>query len=470
MNGPPKVLVIGLDCAEPSLVFERFHGRMPFVAALMEKGAHGPLTSTLPPITVPAWASMLTSRDPGQLGLYGFRNRASHGYEDLFIANSSHVRATTLYQHLGRARLTSILLGVPLTYPPKPIRGLMVSSFLAPSKQAGITYPPGLVEELDRAAGGDYIIDVPDFRTEDKDRLLSDIYKMTQARFKAAGRLVATKPWDFFMMVEMGPDRLHHGFWRFHAADHRLYEPGHRHEHAIRDYYQALDAHVERLVGLAPAGTLVMIVSDHGARTMVGGFALNAWLMEKGYLKLKTTPAAPAPLRPEMIDWPATAAWGEGGYYGRLFINVAGREPEGLVRPGEYEQVRARIAAELAALPDHEGRPMGNRAFRPQDIYREVGGVAPDLIVYFGDLAWRSVGLVGSGQPLYTFTNDTGPDDANHAAEGLLVMGVKGGRLAAGGPLAGASLYDIAPTVLRHLGVDIPPDMIGRPLETRFYL
>ncbi|MBW2091069.1 MAG: alkaline phosphatase family protein [Deltaproteobacteria bacterium] len=463
---PGKVLIVGLDSAVPDLVFNKWRTNLPCLSALMKQGLYGPLTSTIPPITVPAWASMLTSKDPGQLGLYGFRNRKDHSYEDLYIANSTHIKETTLYQLLSRQRLTSILLGVPQTYPPRPLNGIMISSFLTPGKETQYTYPSEMKSELEKAAGGEYIFDVDEFRTEDKNGLLDQIRKMTEARFRAAEYLLTNKNWDFFMMVEMGVDRIQHGFWRYHDPAHRLYEPGNQYEFVIRDYYKDLDTKIGRLMELAPDGTLIMVVSDHGARTMVGGFSINQWLIREGYLTLKETPKATGRLSPSMIDWPRTRIRGEGGYYGRLFFNVAGREPVGQVKPEEYEILRDEIKVRLENEVDHQNKKMGNRVFKPEEIYRAVRNVPPDLIVYFGDLAWRSVGIVGQNQPLYTFENDIGPDDANHAQDGLLILSVKGERgEVRQGFRSGFQIYDVAPTVLDHLGLDIPADMIGRVIK-----
>jgi predicted AlkP superfamily phosphohydrolase/phosphomutase len=118
--------------------------------------------------------------------------------------------------------------------------------------------------------------------------------------------------------------------------------------------------------------------------------------------------------------------------------------------------------AKIEAMVDHEGRPMGNKAHKPQDLYKEVRGVAPDLIVYFGDLGWRSVGTVGFDS-IYTFENDTGPDDANHDYNGIFLMDDRSGR--GGVEMTGLQLMDIAPTVLEMLGVDVPADMRGRAIR-----
>ena len=98
----------------------------------------------------------------------------------------------------------------------------------------------------------------------------------------------------------------------------------------------------------------------------------------------------------DLVDWEKTKAWGDGGYYGRCFLNVAGREPQGTIPAGDYEKVRAELKEKLEAITDEQGVNIGTRAFRPEELYRAVGNVAPDLIVYFGDLDWRSIGSVGN--------------------------------------------------------------------------
>ena len=128
----------------------------------------------------------------------------------------------------------------------------------------------------------------------------------------------------------------------------------------------------------------------------------------------------------------------------------------------EYEGLRNELATKLAAIPDHKGRPMATRAFKPEEIYRECKNVPPDLIVYFGDLDWRAVAQVGTGT-IHTFENDTGPDGANHAQEGVFIMrgpGIDGGR-----HLDGLHLVDCGPTVLERLGVPVPQEMIGHPIR-----
>ena len=458
-----KLLIVGLDSAAPTLVFDRWRDELPTLASLIARGAHGRMVSTHPPITVPAWTSMMSSRDPGELGFYGFRNRKDHSYDGYAFANSAQVKVPRLWDWLGKAGLHTVVLGVPQTYPPSAVNGEMVSCFLTPSTRSEYTYPPALKAEVEQVTGG-YVLDVEDFRTADKAGLLKRVYDKTDKHLRLAKHLLRTRPWDFFMLVEMGVDRIHHGFWSHMDPAHHKYEAGNPFEHAIRDYYRHVDAELAELLSLCPSDTLVLVVSDHGAKKMDGGLCFNEWLMREGYLTLTERPSKPTPIGKVAIDWGKTRAWGDGGYYGRLFLNVKGREPSGTIDPADYERVRTDLVAGVEAISDPRGRNIGSRAYRPEDLYRTVTGVAPDLLVYFGDLDWRSVGAVGMGG-LHTFENDTGPDEANHDWYGIFILSTAGAEAPLRGRLPDVSIYDIAPTLLHLMGQPVPDGLAGAPLH-----
>jgi predicted AlkP superfamily phosphohydrolase/phosphomutase len=336
----------------------------------------------------------------------------------------------------------------------------MVSCFLTPSTEGRFTFPDELGAEVRRVVG-DYMVDVPDYRTDDKDRVLGDIFEMTRRRFALARHLRDTRPWDFFMLVEMGPDRLHHAFWRYYDHRHPDYEAGNPYEERFREYYRYLDGEVASLLEGVGDDTGILVVSDHGAQAMDGGIQVNEWLIREGYLALTERPAERSPFAKLAVDWPRTRVWADGGYYSRIFLNVRGREPQGTVEPDAYEALRDELIAKLEALGDEDGRSIGTRVHRPEDLYREVNGVAPDLICYFGNLRWRSIGSVGDGR-VHVRENDTGPDDANHAKYGIAIFAGPGMPDAVP---ADAHLVDIAPTLFRALGDEVPAGMYGRPLQ-----
>ena len=458
-----RVLVIGLDCATPDLVFEKWIDELPNIRGLCEKGVFGKLRSCDPPITVPAWSVMMSSRCPGSLGIYGFRNRVSHSYDQFKIVTSTDVKVDRVWDILSKAGKKVIAIGVPLTYPVTKVNGIMVSDFLTPSLNCEFTHPPELKKEIQDVVG-EYIFDVRDFRTDNKQKILADIHEMTRKRFKLMRHFMVTKQWDFLMMVEMGTDRIHHAFWSYMDPEHRKYEKGHPFEQAIREYYHLVDAEIGQTLALVDDHTTVLVVSDHGAKRMDGGICINDWLIKEGYMFLEQPVDGITPFSKAKIDWSRTVAWGDGGYYARVFINVKGREPKGVVEQKDYEKVRAELMEKLAAIPDDRGEAIATKVYRPEELYPQIENIAPDLFVYFGDLYWRSIGSVGNPS-LYCFENDTGPDDANHAQHGIMI-GVPAENQSFGGEpgteVTDLTLLDVAPTILDILEVPVPASMEGR--------
>lgn len=451
-----KAFVIGLDCLAPQLLFKEYLKDLPTIQRLLEHSVWGKMASTLPPITCPAWASMVTGKDPGKLGIYGFRNRSDYSYDKLEIATSCHIKEEALWDILAQNGKKSIVIAVPPSFPPKAINGIMVGCFLTPDLKSDYTFPKDLKIEIKKKFG-DYQIDVRDFRTTDKAKLLKEIHALSENRFNFAQYLMKTKPWDFFMFVDMGPDRFHHGFWSYCDPGHPKYKKGNVYENAMRDYYKSLDARIGNIIKDLDKDTTVYIVSDHGAKKIDGCFCINEWLIKKKYLVLKKYPQKVTKFSCDMVDWGETKAWGEGGYYGRIFFNVKGRESTGLVEKKNYASFAKELTAELKKIKYKNSSSQKTVVFRPDEIYKEARGIPPDLFVFFGDLYWRSVGSVGFNN-IYTFENDTGPDDANHDYQGVFIMHdqkIKKPRE------ADISIYDFAPTVLRNMGMKVPSHMKG---------
>ncbi|MEM9539507.1 MAG: alkaline phosphatase family protein [Cyanobacteria bacterium P01_E01_bin.42] len=457
----PKLTIVGLDCAEPSLVFDRWREYLPNLSRLMSEGTYGKLESCIPAITVPAWNCMMSGRDPGELGIYGFRNRVDRSYGKMAIANGSFVKVPRLWDILGDAGWKVAVLGVPGTYPPQLINGVLISSFLTPDTQADFTHPLGLKAQINKRFDR-YLFDVPNFRSLDKHRILKDIYHLSNQTFSLAAYLLDEYQPDLLTFVEMGVDRIHHALWKHMDSRHPLHEPDSPLQNAIFDYYRHIDDCIGKLLAYCEEDTAILVVSDHGGQPLMGGFCLNEWLYREGYLAFKQKPISPTTLDGCDIDWGNTKVWGSGGYYGRIFLNVLGREPEGTIPLAEYEQTRSQLAEKLENIRDRDGNLLGVKAFKPQQIYRRVRGIAPDLIVYFQDMAWRSVGTVGVNS-LYTLENDTGPDDANHATQGMAIFydPHKPGK---GKYLEGASIYDILPTLLDRYQIEAPKKLRGKLL------
>ncbi len=457
-----KTLVIGLDCAAPEIVLR--DDRLRNIRSLMANGCYGRLESVIPPITVPAWMCMATSQDPGSLGVYGFRNRVDHSYTGLGFVNSRSITAPAIWDHLGSEGRQVVIIGVPPSFPPRQVNGLSIGCFLTPDTVRGeYTYPASLKAEIDGLVG-EYPVDVKDFRTDDKAKLLAGIHEMSRTHFKVIRHLMTNTEWDYFQFVEIGLDRIHHGFWKYHDPAHRQHVPNSPYANAISDYYLHLDAEIGSLLELIDDDTNVLLLSDHGAQRLDGGFCVNEWLRREGLLVLKQEPKGQTRFTPEMVDWSRTKVWSEGGYYARVFVNVEGREPQGVVPAAGYEDFLTELTARFEALQDDLGRPMGNQVFRPKDIYKHVRNVPPDLIVLFGGLYWRSIGGVGYAE-LHVQENDTGPDDCNHAQFGVFILSAP--AFDRRGEMEGVHILDLAPTLLDLAGSRIPESMQGRPLTRR---
>ena len=456
---PNRLLVIGLDCAPPELVFERYRDRLPNPSSLLADSLYARLESTVPPITVPAWASMFSGKDPGTLGIYGLRNRTDYTYNSMAIANADWVKEPSVWDLLGAAGHRSILVGVPQTYPLRPINGVAISSFLTPGPESTYTYPDSLKAEVETVAAP-YLIDVPDFRTDQKDRVLADIREMTTKRFRVTRHLIETREWEFAVHVEMGTDRINHAFWRYADPSHRDYTPDSPYRDAIFDYYRLIDDEIGRTLDLVGPETDIMLVSDHGAKAIDGGFAINDWLIEEGYLNLLEPPGKIENWNLNNVDWSRTRVWGEGGYYARLCLNIENREPTGIVREREADALLDEISSKLSQLERPDGMSMQNTAHRPERIYQNVNGIAPDLIVYLDDLRYRSVASVGH-ENVFVAENDTGQDDANHAQFG--VFSLRSDRIEPG-PADHLDIRDVASTILSLFGIAPPDDFQGRSI------
>jgi predicted AlkP superfamily phosphohydrolase/phosphomutase len=454
-----KICVLGLDCAAPEIIFA--DERLTNIRRLMDVGVYGRLQSVVPPITVPAWMCMATSQDPGSLGVYGFRNRTDYSYGGLGIANSASIKELAIWDQLAREGKKSIIVGVPPNYPPRRINGISIGCFLTPdSVRDDFTHPKSIKTQITERFG-EYPVDVKGFRTDDKEWLKHEIFEMSRKQWDVVRWLIKEHEWDYFQFVDIGLDRMHHGFWNFWDKRHPQYRPGNPYEGLIPEYYLWLDEQIGSVLELLDDDTVVLVVSDHGAQRLEGGFVVNEWLVQQGLLVLDEMPAEPTPFAKLKVNWGKTKVWSEGGYYARVFFNVQGREPQGVVPAADYEAFQEEIKTRFEALTDDQGRPLNSPVFKPKEIYRSVRNVPPDLIVHFGGLYWRSIGSVGHGR-IHVQENDTGPDACNHAQFGMFLLAAANCPLH--GEYHGATLLDIAPTLLDLAGYEIPSSMQGRSL------
>lgn len=416
-----KIFFLGLDSLPPRSLYGDLSDAFEYIKGLAEDGAHYVMKSCHPPITIPAWLVMFTGKTPGELGIYGFRHKAKGGYSS-YIVNGSHVKEETIWDLLGKKDIRVGMYGVPPTYPPRPIKGFLVSDFTTPDASKVYTFPPWLKGELERSTGAT-VFDIV-YRNEDKERVARDLMVMLDNHLKQVEHLALAKRWDAFLYVEISVDRAHHAFWRFFDPQHPRYEEHPTYSDVIPAVYKRIDEWFESLHHKLPKDTVVVVASDHGVKAMKGAFAINQWLMEQGYLKLKVDSHSLKPgteLEENLIDWERTSAWAWGGYYSRIFVNVKDREPKGTVKLEHYAEVVENLRKELKSLRSPEGEPWQTIVEKPEEVYPRIEGDSPDLMVYLDDLNWRAAGTLGWSSS-YLEKNDRGPDDAVHDWYGVFAV------------------------------------------------
>ncbi len=415
-----RVFILGLDSMPPNVLYERPE-LFPFLSGVLDDSSRYILRTCYPPITVPAWLCMFTGMTPGELGIYDFKHRRKGSY-DSYIVTSMHVSEEPIWQVLGKRGFRVGIYGVPPTYPPRPLNGFLVSDLTTPGPDRPYTFPPWLKAELESAVGPT-IFDIA-YRRWEKDEVIRDLFKMLENHQRQVAYLTTRKRWDIFIYVEIATDRAHHAFWRYFDKEHPRHEVNEKFGNVIPRLYRAIDEWVERLFDVFTKDAIFIVVSDHGTKAMHGCLAINQWLIEQEYLRLKVDLKELKPgtqLTPDLVDWERTIAWAWGGYFAAIFINVKGREEKGAVEPRHYDDVVKQLKDELSRIKGPNGEQWKNEVYTPYELYPIVRGDAPDIMAFFDDLKWRPIGSIG-WDSIYVSENDIGPDDAVHDWYGVLAI------------------------------------------------
>ncbi len=508
---PHKVLVIGLDGATFDLIKPWVaEGHLPTLGRLLAEGAHGELGSTMPPMTGPAWTSFATGTNPGRHGLYDWVAREPDSYNFMPITGAD-AAAPSLYRLLSQAGRRVCALNVPMSYPPEPVNGLMVSGLPAPSLDSGITYPAPLFQEILDSVG-DYIL-YPDpgqaYSASGVDPFLKRLYRCTDLRAQTFDYLRQKEAWDFAMLVFNGTDTISHAMWKYMDRNHPLHNPRHAATYgtAIRDYYAYVDHYLAHLVETLDAQTTLFIMSDHGFGPFHKFIHVNNWLIREGMMAVR--PDWRARLKARLfrlgfapmniynllmslglgglkgkvvrgrsggqslmktlflsfgdIDWSRTVAYSMGNI-GQIRLNVVGREPQGCVQPGtDYDRCREQIITRLATLRDPAtGEGVIEAIYRREEIYDgpQVEQAAdilfmPRRLEYFGFGEYE----FGSHQIIEAMKQGI---SGTHRMNGVMLA--YGPTIRPGCRVEGAALPDLAPTILRVMGLPAPAHMDGRVL------
>lgn len=397
------------------------------------------MNSTRPDVSSVAWATFMTGMNPGKHGIFGFVDRVPDSY-DIYIPNLRTLKATTLWEVLSQSGKNVVVMNVPVSYPPREVKGILVGCFLSPDLAKAI-YPAWVAGKL---AEMGYIIDVDPWQGRvSKDQFMAQLHLALEKRVEAARWLMETQPWDFFMLHIMETDRLHHFLWEHMEKEDAVYAP------QFLELYQKMDALIGDIVSRLDGQTRLILLSDHGSCTLDKEAYLNHWLAQEGYLKFdKTPPESLADIASDTRAYIMDPA--------RLYIHMRGRDPRGSVAPGpEYHNLREEIRDKLLKLQDGEtANPIVEGIFRREEIYSgPLAARAADLVIMphrgydlKGSLRKSTLTEKGTLVGMHTF------DDAFFFVQGEEIKK----------PVA--KVTDGMPTILHMMDVPLPAGLDGEPL------
>jgi predicted AlkP superfamily phosphohydrolase/phosphomutase len=496
-----KLLILGIDGATFDLVRPwADSGHLPHLKQLMDGGVQADLASTLPPVTSPAWPTFMTGCNPGKHGVFDFIQPTG---ADFSLVNASKVRQPTIWQRFSAAGYKVGVLNVPVTYPPQPLNGFMISGILSP-KHGNISYPGDLIARY-RSRLGDYRV-APNFQYKPgtEAAYVEDIYNLIRTHGEWALTLMVEEPWDVLMVHFIALDIMMHALWRFMDRTHPRHEPG-PYADAIRDGYKLVDSYVGQMLALLPDDAAVLVMSDHGFGPLRQIVNLNVFLMEKGLLHLKRdvktrllatafrlglTPAGVYRMVETIglqnlatrvskntrnqvvgkflsfanVDWSRTVAYSM-GHVGQIYLNVAGREPQGIVTTDTYEEQRQRVIDALHTLRGRDDHPLVTDIIVREETYHgPYADKGPDIHVVLDDYNMIAFPMFATKNRV--ITNQIRGDSGCHRREGIFIA--HGNPFKRGVSLPEASILDLAPTIMTLFGLPVPRVMDGRVLEEIF--
>jgi predicted AlkP superfamily phosphohydrolase/phosphomutase len=506
-----QVLVIGLDGVTFDLLTPLISkGLMPCLSSLLEKSYHGVLLSTVPPISATAWTTLITGVNPGKHGVLQFVSlRPEHPVSDLGSAqeifpggvsllNANSIRGTTLWELLTDAGKQQIVINVPMTYPPRPLSGCMVTGMMTPPDAAVFTYPPELSKGLRETR---YETDLSIAEKEfdfDPTRLIERLSEVLAKRRDVALQLMQGEPWDFSMVVFTGTDRLQHRFWRYLVPGHPEYGSAEATQlrPQLEKYFQDLDQAIASLIGAAKPEASVIIMSDHGfgpasERTvhrlsMMKSLGIAQVGMRSGIARLRNIIEGHLGLTPDQVHriakmilprkWLSkTEALAREAqlsamaadraysvtlheYVGGIYIN----QDQLPVGTDSYVVFRQEIISGLKELLDPDtGDALVARIHTREELYSGSAlDECPD-IVFFLAPGYGLSGGVGPGGALVSPRKSEANKQGTHRDEGILLIH---------GPCVNRKedvreqLIDVTSTILLLLGMQIPTAMDSRPI------
>lgn len=504
-----RVLVIALGEATFDLILPWMEkGELPTFKKFFEEGAIGNLKSSIPMITPQIWGNITTGKNPGNHGLFDFWQRGNDGkFKEV---NGSHIKIKSIWKILSENGLTSGVVNVPFTYPPQNINGFMISGEDAPGAHPSIAHPNKIYKEIVEKFGRYRLKDIfPGGRKkEDYLKLVEeDIKKQTDV----LEYLISKKNWDFFLTFYSATAITQHYFWK------DMHHGNNDYQDVIKTAYKSLDTAIDRLIQAADKDTTVFIMSECGAGPLISGVQINTMLQKEGFLCFKKSTGHSKPqslnqnksfirsrvtsfrkniqgyipkswfffanknmhwlkswiqtfLAGSDIDWAKTYAFSR-GKEGDIFINLKGRDPNGIVESEQYEKVRDDIIDKLSALVDPStGEKAITKVYKREELYSgPFIEFAPDLLIEWVDSAYMPTESDKDKNSVFVERwreNMNWPTSGSHRIEGILLA--KGPGIARNKRIQDAGIMDMTPTWLKILNQKIPGDLEGKVITDLF--
>ncbi len=501
-----KAIVIGLDGGTFDILRPLAEeGRLPNIKSLTETGVWGKLRTVIPPGTGPAWSSIVTGLDPSNHGVFDLIVRADDSYNLAFL-NASSLRAPTVWDVVGAFDGRVLVLNVPMTYPPRKVKGYMVSGLLTPLGSSNCTYPPDLLAKIRRIDSTYQIVPAEAYSPGRIEKYLGDLEATIAAKSRVLKRFLEEQDWQFVMQVFNETDFLQHALWHVIDPGHPRHKRVEHQRYAARIFgiYERLDTLIGELMEVGGEDASIVILSDHGHGPLHEFIHANNLLLEKGVMNIKRGvrsrlkylmfKAGLTPLNVyragnamglgrlrmglrwtskgyEMlrrfffsfsdIDWRRTEAYAiSGGVYGGLFVNLEGREPAGAVSKDRYEDVRSKLETSLRRLARPDSRDSIIRdVLRREQVYTgRFTDEAPDMfflpsrptIAVFGDFEFSSNKVLEPASESIS---------AQHRMDGIFIA--RGPGMKEGVEVEGMNVVDIAPLLLYAMELPIPEGLDG---------
>jgi predicted AlkP superfamily phosphohydrolase/phosphomutase len=513
-----RTVIFGIDGATWKILKPMIKkNNLPNLQKLMKEGVHGSLRSVNPPVTFPAWATMLTGKAPATLGAFYFL-KPTNDYE-LKVSPIDWQKWNPIWNIYSKQGKKVCVFNIPTTTAYK-INGNFISGPIWGEDFENLAYPKEFNEELKSMRYLVRPISVPKISGEDV--FLKDLEKITKIKFKLFYKFYKEFDWDLFIMSFNFGDTIQHHFWKYFDKTHPKYVPNNKYENVLVEHLNLLDQYLGKVIESLPENASLIMTSDHGQMIAHTYVNLNAWLNDKGFLSIKNdykklkqnafmqslkrgifktfstitksyskiismstffnkksfanlqarfkiwSPLIENKLftrhnLKHYVDWDSTVAYSL--TLNTIYLNLIGREAKGCVNKKDSNIIRKRIVEGLRNLRDPKNdKKIIKDIWLKEEVYpKNPPDDFPDIYINFNE---GYINYYSDIQPPTKIFSTDVHFTGVHTLHGIFLA--YGPEILAGNEIDGAKLEDIVPTILHLNGLPIPSDIDGQVLSQIF--